>query len=265
MTFSVPLESETAMKKLSCLSGTAIKLLAVLFMTIDHVGFYLGNTPLRYIGRLAFPLFAYMVAEGCRYTKNKRLHFALLFLSGAVCHLGYHIANPGSTYLNVFLTFSASTLLIYLLQYAKECSFKEEKNLFEIAVAWLSFGAGILAVYYLSLTYFFDYSFMGVILPVMVALPDGMGERTPAWLKRLDSKWVKLAVLSFGLWLLVLDISAVLPKMGGIQWHSFLVLIPLALYNGKSGKYKLKYFFYLYYPLHLAVLEGLYWLWFMLG
>ena len=55
------------------LSGTVIKLIALISMTIDHVGVILyPNVMLfRILGRIAMPIFAYMIAEGCVYTKNK--------------------------------------------------------------------------------------------------------------------------------------------------------------------------------------------------
>ncbi|MBO5782826.1 MAG: conjugal transfer protein TraX, partial [Clostridia bacterium] len=57
------------MNKLRFLSGNSIKILAALAMVIDHVGllFFPFDPVFRMIGRLAFPLFAYMIAEGCKY------------------------------------------------------------------------------------------------------------------------------------------------------------------------------------------------------
>ena len=40
-----------------------------------------------------------------------------------------------------------------------------------------------------------------------------------------------------------------------IQWWSLLAVIPIAFYNGKRGKLKIKYFFYGYYPLHIVVIQ----------
>lgn len=47
---------------------------------------------------------------------------------------------------------------------------------------------------------------------------------------------------------------------GIIQVHALLSLPLLLLYSGKRGKVNLKYFFYIFYPLHLAVLQGIAWL-----
>ena len=56
------------------LTGNALKILAALFMTIDHIGVMLFPRVLvlRIIGRLALPIFAFMIAEGCKYTRNKK-------------------------------------------------------------------------------------------------------------------------------------------------------------------------------------------------
>lgn len=60
-------------KTIAGLTGNQLKLLALIAMTCDHVGLQLlpQFIILRIIGRLAAPLFAYMIAEGCRYTHNR--------------------------------------------------------------------------------------------------------------------------------------------------------------------------------------------------
>ena len=56
------------------LTGNQLKLLALITMTIDHIGMILfPHIPLfRIIGRLSMPIFAYMIAEGCRHTRNRK-------------------------------------------------------------------------------------------------------------------------------------------------------------------------------------------------
>jgi len=59
------------------LTKNQLKILAMVCMTIDHIGaaFFPQAVWLRVIGRLAFPLFSYCIAEGCRYTRNKARYF----------------------------------------------------------------------------------------------------------------------------------------------------------------------------------------------
>ena len=218
---------------LRCLSGNTLKLLALITMTFDHVGLELmGNfIPFRIIGRLAFPLFAYMIAEGCQYTHNKKKYFLGVFLLGLLCQLVYFLAE-GSLYQCILITFSLSILLIFSLQWAKE----------KRGGAWLVPAAGVILTALIcyggplllpGTDFAVDYGFWGVLLPVLVSLSKRPGG--------------KLGLTALGLVLVSL-------YLGGVQWFSLLALIPLALYSGKRGKYKMKYLFYIYYPAHLAVI-----------
>lgn len=73
-------------------SGSTLKMIACLFMLIDHAGMIIfpENPIWRWLGRLAFPLFAFFMAEGCRYSKKPLKRFyeyilpspALLFVAG---------------------------------------------------------------------------------------------------------------------------------------------------------------------------------------
>ena len=65
------------MKKIRFLSGNMLKVIAAITMTVDHIGviFFPSSNILRIIGRIAFPIFAFMIAEGCKYTKNKFRYF----------------------------------------------------------------------------------------------------------------------------------------------------------------------------------------------
>ena len=57
----------------SFLSGNSLKIIAAIAMTVDHIGVVIfpNFAILRIIGRIAFPIFAFMIAEGCRYTKKQ--------------------------------------------------------------------------------------------------------------------------------------------------------------------------------------------------
>ena len=99
------------------LTGNALKLLAAAFMVADHVGllFFPGEPAFRLAGRLAYPIFAFMIAEGCHYTRSKGRYFLSVFLLGAVCQLVYFLVD-GSWYLSILITFSLAILLIYAFQ-----------------------------------------------------------------------------------------------------------------------------------------------------
>ena len=75
------------------LSGNTLKIIAAVSMLIDHVGFlFFPNFIIfRILGRLALPIFAFMIAEGCRYTKNKLKYFLTIFILAAICQIVYFL------------------------------------------------------------------------------------------------------------------------------------------------------------------------------
>ena len=100
-------------------NGNHLKLIGALCMLLDHMGILLFPQVrlFRILGRLAYPIFAFMIAEGCRYTRHKLRYFLMVFGLGAGCQLVYYFVSA-DTYLNILLTFSFSILLIYLMQAA---------------------------------------------------------------------------------------------------------------------------------------------------
>ena len=225
---------ETKTRSFSGLSGNQLKLLALLSMTLDHIGLQLlpRLEILRILGRLALPIFAYMIAEGCRYTRSRRRYLATMAAMALVCQSVYFFAM-GSLYQCILVTFSLSIALIYLTDHAMHR---------QSAAAWLPALLGFGAAYFLSnvlpgllpgTDYGIDYRFAGIVLPVLISL--GRIKRE------------KLALTAVGLVLLAL-------QSGGRQWFALAALLPLALYSGKRGRRNLKNLFYIYYPAHLAAI-----------
>ena len=68
------------MARIRFLSGNSLKLIAALTMLIDHMGIMLfpNVAVLRCIGRISFPIFAFMISEGARYTKDKTRYFLFI-------------------------------------------------------------------------------------------------------------------------------------------------------------------------------------------
>ena len=226
--------------KFACLTGNHLKLIAAFTMILDHVGILLFPRVrlLRILGRLAYPIFAFMIAEGCRYTKHRLRYFAMVFGLGAACQLVYYFAS-GDTYLNILLTFSLSIGMIYLLQAAYGADNPGKRSLWSVL-----FCAGFLGVYGLNQILTIDYGFWGVMTPVLAAFPQRKGKTGS-----------KLPVL-----MMLVGLVFLAAEMGGNQYYALLAIPLLLLYSGKRGKTNLKYFFYIFYPLHLAVLQGIAWL-----
>ena len=207
---------------------------------------------LRAIGRLAFPMFAFFIAEGCRYTRNKVRHFLMLFLFGLV-YMAVYFVYDGRLYGNIFITFSMSTLLIYLLQWGKRLIF-QEFDVWNCILALMSLGAGVIIVYDVTLLLHVEYGFLGVILPLLISIPvlDDKSVALPLLQSKTAQDVARLAFFTVGLLMLCIDAN-----LGALQYFSLLTVPLLALYNGRVGVKKLKYFFYVFYPTHLLLIEAI--------
>ncbi len=235
------------------LSGNALKILAALFMLIDHAGMLLFPhiRLLRIIGRLAMPIFAFMIAEGCKYTKNKLRYVGTIAALAAVYQLVYYLYNR-STYMCILVTFTLSIVMIYAMQFARDAVFSKDAPLVLKLTAPLLFILSVGLVYILNLRFTIDYGFFGCMLPVFASLLHASKD-APAMLKKLDCIPLRVCMLGVGMVLLSTTSSS-------IQCWSLLSLPLLFMYSGRRGKYKMKYFFYIFYPAHLVLLEGIAWL-----
>lgn len=98
------------LKLLSLFSGSALKIIAVLSMVTDHCAYYLldGNTwayeVMRCFGRVAFPVFAFLVAEGFAHTRNRMRYFLSLLLFAAVSEVPWYLLNGADGTHNVMFT-----------------------------------------------------------------------------------------------------------------------------------------------------------------
>lgn len=245
------------LKKARILNANTLKLLAAFFMLIDHFGliFYPKVMWIRAVGRLSMPLFSFAISEGCRYTRNKVKHFFLLFALGAACQIVYYIFDPRTLYFGILITFSFSILLIYALQFAKTKLFDKECKVWKKCVCFLPFVALLAGVYLFCKVFMVDYGFYGVLMPVFASIFDFHRIPAPEKVQKLDC--LPLRILCLAIPLIFLEITYV-GELKSIIWYAFLAIPLLLLYNGEKGKKNMKYFFYIFYPLHLGLLEGAY-------
>ncbi len=236
------------LSKRNFLTGNQLKILAALLMVIDHMGLmlYPQVIELCIIGRLSFPIFAFLIAEGCVYTKNKMKYFLGVFLLGILCQIVFYYVEK-STDLGILITFSFSISLCYLLAYVKETLFSKDKGISVKILLVAVFGLAIYGTYIFNQKYYVDYGFWGCILPVFACLFRSVEANGKTYLQRLDQNFIHVLLFGIGLYLLCLE-------YGAIQMYSILALPILLLYSGKRGKYPLKWFFYFFYPVHFAVL-----------
>lgn len=224
------------------LTNNQLKIIAMVSMALDHIGllFFPDVAIFRILGRIAFPIFAYMIAEGCRYTKNRAKYLGMIAGMGFVFQIVYFVAMQ-SLYQGILVTFSLAIIAIYSID-----GIVKSKKIWGrlAALAGLAFVAAFVVIlpHVLSGTDFdIDYGVWGILLPILVYF---MPSR--AW------KFVGVSLL-----LLARAIYYTVVVPIPLQWWSLLTIPLLALYNGERGKAKMKYVFYIFYPAHLVILYGI--------
>lgn len=230
------------------MTGNQLKIIALITMTIDHVGVILlpGVELLRIVGRLSFPIFAYMVAEGCYYTHDKRRYLGGMIALGVACQLVYFVAM-GSLEQSIITTLVLGMLTVFGMQYAAEQTGAKRALPLVGALALDIFACEVLPALLWRSDYSIDYGLVGVLLPALVYLPR-------IFCPDMDDvrrRRVTLVPLAVGLALLAWSMRL---GLGAVQWFGLVSVALLAFYNGKRGKWRMKYLFYVYYPAHLAVI-----------
>ena len=216
------------------MSSFVLKIMAVLSMCFDHFGYWLtaGNFSFcNYLGRLAFPIFAFQISEGYEHTNNLGKYFWRLFLFAVISQLPFNLFEYTFGFdltLNIFFTL--------LLGLSAICAYDKIPNKF----------AGLLVAgvcVYLGHLLNVDYGYWGVLVVFAFYLMK-------------NNKFI----MCFGFLGLVL--LKYLPLLIQNNFYyayiylaifTFISIIPMLLYNGKQGL-KTKYLLYIFYPFHLAVI-----------
>ena len=231
-----------------------LKLIACAAMLADHVGYLLlpQYVFLRYIGRLAMPLFAFFIGEGCIYTSNRKKYFLSVAVLGLICQFVYFAeellsagritSSSDAWYFNILFTFAIAAVGGFLLRDLITAVEKRERIFSRtvLLALFLVISGGVTLLFYKlrekGCSFYLDYGMCGILLPMSAAL--------------FKDKTKKL--ISFSVMLVIY--CAVFMKSTPYVWFSLLCVPLLIFYNGKPGTPKLKYFFYVFYPAHLAAL-----------
>lgn len=209
---------------IQCLDSFQLKCIAIVSMALDHTGavLYPSQIWLRCLGRIAFPIFCFLIVEGFFHTHDVRRYMGRLGVFALISEIPYNLAFRGVpleyAHQNVFFTLLIGIGMVVLLERNRE---RPVKAVILLLAMWL-------AVLIRS-----DYNFRGVLLIFVFYIFH-------------ESRW--LAVTAGGFWNFLYQ--------GVIQKYGVLSVLPLALYNGERGR-KMKYFFYIFYPAHLLLLYGI--------
>lgn len=222
------------------IDGDILKLTAAAAMLIDHIGAIIcpDISILRIIGRIAFPVFAFFIAEGCYYTKNKCRYFLNLFVFAVVTQTVKIVFNDNDD-LNILFTFTAGVVIVFAFKMLMDALKTEnQKNIIYLS---LIFAAVVLMVWMLNRLFVFQYDFWGCMSPCVIYAAN--------YIK--NSKYTKMQLK---LILLFTSLTTIYFTYGGLQIWAFAAVLLLMCYSGKKGNRVPKYFFYIFYPSHLAVL-----------
>ncbi len=220
------------------LSGSMLKMIAMITMLIDHTGmavlsqlpqaltplFYFGDTPIslyrisRDIGRVAFPIFCFLLVEGFRHTHNRFLYGRNLLLFALISEIPWNIIHTNTLYYekqNIFFTL--------FLGYLAFCVMEHFQNNQAAQFLCITFLLGISTVLQA------DYGWRGFIFLLIMYI--------------LRNEKASQAIIG-SCWLYY-------------EWKACFAFLSINMYNGQRGFIKrkgAKYLFYAFYPLHLTVL-----------
>ena len=227
-------------------SASALRVLAMAAMLLDHMWATVipGNFWMTCVGRLAFPIFAFQIAEGFFHTADRRRYIKRLLITALIAEIPFDLVQGGT----VFYPFHQNTIFTLLLGLWAICII-DAARAGHTPRRWLECSGKLLGIWLLSLIGMVDYGWKGVATVVAFYLfRDFRGAR----LCQLAAMVILHSLLMEG---------QVFPLFGGayslpVQSIAILALIPIWLYNGKRGfgGKALQYAAYGFYPLHLIVL-----------
>lgn len=199
-------------------------------MIIDHVGaiFFTYEPNFRIIGRIAFPIYCFLLVEGYFHTRDVKKYSIRLFLFALISEIPFDYAFSGgmnSAHQNIFFTLFLGLMALHAME-----EYFVKKPMLAVA--------GLLLAIFLSEYFHTDYGMLGILYILTF-----YGVRSISGASKLLFMVVIIGILNVLL-------------SGGLQYYSILAIPFIAAYNGAPGARNtlLKYGFYAAYPLHLFIL-----------
>ena len=230
-------------------TSMSLHILAMVFMLCDHLWGTIvpGNDWLTCIGRISFPIFAFMIVEGYFHTNNLKKYVLRLLLFAVLSEIPFNLAMGSSIFYpvhqNVLWSFLISIFLIHWNEKMKTCGELWKRVLVGFATIVLGYTLGLVTMV--------DFYHAGVLTVLVFYFFR-------------QKKWWSYIGQFICLWYINIEMLggfAYEIHIGG-QLHYFarqgfalLALIPIWLYRGKKGYHGkgFQYFCYAFYPLHLLI------------
>lgn len=235
------------------ISQEGLKLIACLTMLIDHIGativytmylnaYYAGDyavsnaivpvyQTMRIIGRIAFPIYCFLLVEGAHYTRSPKKYALRLFVGMLLSEIPFDLAFSGAIDWE-----SCSVMVTLLLGFGMIMAMDRVKGFWKIAV--------IVPFFLLAEWLRTDYAGNGLAIIALMALTkDRPGEKLLRSLGLVVLLWFGPAI-------------QVGPVQLPMELFGLLGLIPMLSYQGKkrTASKTVQWAFYLFYPVHLLVL-----------
>lgn len=244
------------------MSALTLRIIACAAMLLDHIGYITSDTFLRIIGRIAFPIFVYLIYNGFTHTSSRfryALRLAIFALISQIPFSLFVYGTPRFFPWNVMVTLLLGLLSIWSLDILLKKPVFRWFALFPTLIICGLYYTGILSS---------DYGIRGILFTVVFYCFDGksLPKRVLTTLGMLVSVFYTY-ILGWGIALLkwVLGNGIIVPSMTRwqfLQIFSLGALIFIFMYNGKKGKYPcgrivsklVQYGFYAFYPLHQLIL-----------
>ena len=241
-------ENTQANKKFPTINALTLKIFAIAFMLCDHI-WAAGILPyniLTYIGRIAFPIFAFQIVEGFYHTKDIKRYLRRLFLFALISEIPFNMVIGGSFFYpfhqNVLFNFFLSLEIIRVIEWAKK-----KGKFFHVIIA----SACAIIGYFLGFLTLVDYFGYGILTVLVFYFAR-------------DSKFkhiLELVGLFIIHWDMIGGLVFLVPFFGMTleipeQGLALLSLPLIWLYNGKQGPHNkaIQYAYYAFYPAHLLIL-----------
>ena len=228
------------MQRYRVLNGFHLKLIAVCTMFIDHMGdtLFPGVMWLRCIGRVAFPIFCFLIAEGCVHTHDRKKYALRLLVFAVLSEIPFNLMTGRA----VWNPYDQNVLWTLLLG-ATVCWIMDGALKRRTVPIFVLTGAAMVAAFWLLEVFCTDYGGWGMLL---VAMFYGVRRAPYGQAAKMAAQAVGLAFFCIGV-------------MGGvtIELWALTALVPIWLYNGQRGfSHKaVQYGFYAFYPLHILILS----------